>query len=160
MITIDLGLNGCGFAEWVGDQMVRARYIKRIEGSASKAYQMAWTLYFRFCLPVSATETIIIERPRIYTKMKVDPADILNLFEVGATLQGMHGRPVEWIEPHQWKGSVDADVMTERIRSRLTQEELGGIESCPASLMHNIIDAVGIGLWVLGRLERKRVVHR
>ena len=161
MITIDPGLNGCGVANWLGrngGELVHAFYIERIEGSTSKAFRMAWTLCS--CLHVTPVERVIIERPRIYTKMKGDPADILNLLEVGATLQGMLGRPVEWIEPHQWKGSVDADVMTERIRSRLTKEELGGIESCPASLMHNVLDAVGIGLAVLGRLERKRVVHR
>lgn len=162
MITIDPGLNGCGFAEWVGDQMVRARYIKRTEGSASKAYQMAWTLNqitYRNDI-VADGRYSIIERPRIYTKMKGDPADILNLLEVGATFQGMLGRPVEWVEPHAWKGSLNADAMTERIKSRLTPEEHKRVEPCAASLMHNVYDAVGIGLHALGRLDRKRVIAR
>ena len=160
MITIDLGLNGCGVASFPlgGLDLYEACYLRRIDGSAPKPYQMAWTIFSN--IRHFTSSRIIVERPRIYTRMKGDPADILNLLEVGATLQGMLGRPVEWIEPHQWKGSVDADVMTERIRSRLTKEELGRIEPCPASLTHNVLDAVGIGLAVLGRLKRKRVVHR
>ena len=163
MITIDPGLNGCGVANWPGrngggGELVHAFYIERIEGSASKAYQMAWTLCS--CLHATPVEQVIIERPRIYTKMKGDPADILNLLEVGATLQGMLGRPVEWVEPHAWKGSLNADAMTERIKSRLTPEEHKRVEPCAASLMHNVYDAVGIGLHALGRLDRKRVIAR
>jgi hypothetical protein len=169
MISIDLGLNGCGVAWWASG-LFHAYYLKRISGgSASKAYQMAWTLYQKYRDPmppltkdgqIIIDTRVIIERPRIYTKMKGDPADILNLLEVGATFQGMLGRPVEWVEPHAWKGNIDPDAMTERIHGRLLPAELKRIDPCPKSLEHNILDAIGIGLATLGRLERKRVIAR
>ena len=155
--AIDLGLNGCGLAMFEGEKLTRALYLKRIEGSASKAYQMAWSIA---TMPNYYFGRVIVERPRIYTKMKGDPADILNLLEVGATFQGMLGRPVEWVEPHAWKGSLNADAMTERIKARLTSEEHARVEPCAASLMHNVYDAAGLGLALLGRLDRKRVIAR
>jgi hypothetical protein len=158
MITIDLGLHGCGVAFWPMRKdpvLTHAGYLRQLSPGV---FGMAWTL--KESVHPQMQERVIIERPRIYTKMKGDPADILNLLEVGATFQGMLGRPVEWIEPHAWKGSIDADQMTERIRSRLSTGELKNIDPCPKSLEHNVLDACGIGLHALGRLDRKRVIAR
>jgi hypothetical protein len=48
--------------------------------------------------------------------------------------------------------------MTSRISKAILQNERAGIEKCPASLMHNLLDAVGIGMWKLGRVNQK-VIH-
>lgn len=65
---------------------------------------------------------------------------------------------IEMVDPHDWKHSVDADVMLGRIESKLDQAERVILQrvqrsGVPASLMHNVIDAVGIALWGSGRLH-------
>ena len=73
---------------------------------------------------------------------------------VGAAVAS-HFPVVETLFPADWKGQVPKEVMTERIRRSLTEEERGRIEKCKASLMHNVLDACGIGLYRLGRLNKK-----
>jgi hypothetical protein len=51
-------------------------------------------------------------------------------------------------EPSEWKGTIDADRMTERIKSKLRPHEraLLGAVKCPDGLKHNVVDAIGMGL--------------
>lgn len=65
------------------------------------------------------------------------------------------GCRVERVKPVEWKGSVDADVMTARILKRLTLEELKLVPVRPraADYEHNAVDAIGLGLWKLGRMH-------
>lgn len=59
--------------------------------------------------------------------------------------------------PREWKAQIDADVCVQRVKDRLTQAERSRIEPCPASLAHNVYDAIGIGLKFVGRFEPFRV---
>jgi hypothetical protein len=72
--------------------------------------------------------------------------------------------PVESVLPREWKGTIDPDAMTMRIHGRLSEVELSRIEWVSSSrdplkgnIMHNVFDAIGIGLHMLGRLDRRRV---
>ena len=65
-----------------------------------------------------------------------------------------------WVRsPHDWKGGVDKAVHNGRVMKRLSKEELDLIGSCrtgagglvPASLINNVIVAIGLGLVSLGR---------
>ena len=65
-----------------------------------------------------------------------------------------------WVRsPHDWKGGVDKAVHNGRVMKRLSKEELDLVGSCrtgagglvPASLINNVIDAIGLGLVSLGR---------
>lgn len=61
----------------------------------------------------------------------------------------------EYIEPTKWKGSVKKDITHARIKKRLSPVELELYETQTAetaeSLKHNVLDAIGIGLYVLKR---------
>ncbi len=61
---------------------------------------------------------------------------------------------VRVLAPRSWKGTVDPEVMLARIVKKLGERELVTLyeSGAPAGLMHNVIDAVGIGLHQLGRL--------
>lgn len=54
------------------------------------------------------------------------------------------GFDVTWVEPRAWKGMVPKDIMFKRIIAKLTEVEYSRIDN-PKD--HNVIDAVGIGLW-------------
>lgn len=103
---------------------------------------------------------LVIEYPQVYQrvggKTKGDPNDLLPLASIcGGVAAGVVADLKRAVHPSEWKGSVDGDVFIERIKQRLTKNEL--VRLPVGSLAHNAIDAVGLGLWYLNRLERRRV---
>lgn len=102
---------------------------------------------------------LVIEWPQVYqrSRSRADPDDILHLAGVcGAVAAGLACR-VHSYQAGEWKGQVDADAMTWRIEQQLSEAERARIHVSQSSLRHNAVDAVGIGLYHLGRLERVRV---
>lgn len=107
---------------------------------------------------------IVFERPQIYraAKSKGDPNDLIGLAGVAMAVVGLYGSilasvssptPAEWIGqlPKATKGSAKESPRAKRILSRLSPEELKLVPD-----QHDAIDAVGLGLWRLGRLEPVR----
>lgn len=112
-------------------------------------------------LDLTLVEAVIAEWPQVYSGSVADPNALLGLAAVSAAIASLY----PYVEhrsvlPRTWKGSLDGEVMAQRIEGRLSPEEVARIEDCPASLRHNVLDAVGIGLYHFGRLERKRVIRR
>lgn len=100
----------------------------------------------------------VIERPKILNVLKGskgDPDDILLLAVlVGAIAQRQYasGSPsVVLIIPSEWKGQTPKDLTEERAKARLSNVELDVVRLPAASLQHNVWDAIGIGLWAVGR---------
>lgn len=116
-------------------------------------------------------QTLICEHPQVYkaSKSKGDPNDLLLLATINGALGGIlsyaaAGRdqgvtmlsptPAEWIGqlPKVTTGDAWKSPRGQRIHSKLSVAEL---EVCEAT--HDAIDAAGLGLWALGRLDRIRV---
>ena len=106
-------------------------------------------------------ERVTQEVPKIYRgqKKKVRPQDLLNISARGGYVCGLLVRNSELathklIAPRDWKGTIDGDAFLDRILGRLGLSERALIKACgcPPYLEHNVIDAVGIGLWEVGRL--------
>jgi len=104
----------------------------------------------------------VIELPRIYEqrKSKGNPEDVLRV----AVMAGhTSARGTSWlVRPHDWKGDIpkrDRSGRAIRIESyivhRRNVKAIGEYmpQDVPASLAHNVADAVGIGLWWLRRKE-------
>jgi hypothetical protein len=95
------------------------------------------------------------EMPQVYMS---DPGKAKSLFPLaltdGAVAHAL--RPSEIIEykPHDWKGSVDPDVMTKKIQTRwmTAADHKAVVMPSAKSLAHNIFDAIGIGIYHLRRL--------
>lgn len=81
------------------------------------------------------------------------PMDIVDLSFAAGFVKGLVF-PTNVIEyqPVTWKGNVPKEIMTKRILARLSPEEVDKIEKVGYK-DHNTIDAVGIGLYALGRLH-------
>lgn len=62
----------------------------------------------------------------------------------------------DWVYPHTWKGMVPKEEHQPKILAALAPEELALVEAVmPPYLRHNMIDAVGIGLYDVGRLAQE-----
>lgn len=136
-VSIDPGVNASGIATWRGNQLIAARYYKP---------SGQWVGY-----------SLVIEKPQIYQgrKQKGDPNDLIDLaIEVGVLSTLFSDGTVTLVKPREWKGQVPKEVMLKRILSKLTADELQLIKGLglSKSQSHNVVDAVGIGLWALGRL--------
>lgn len=104
-------------------------------------------------------ERVFIEWPFIYPRSPVPPNDILTLARSAAEIGGAlkdRGLHVDYVEPSLWKGQTPKDVHNRRTKAklaRLSQKEQDLVRAaCSAvapSAQHNILDAVGLGLWAL-----------
>ncbi len=137
MICIDPGVRACGLAFFSSDkELIYARYVLVSE-----------------LRDQVANSPLLIEMPRIYpgsAQQKGDLNDLLDLAAVVGYCEALFGVG-ERVFPARWKGQVPKKIMTARIISKLTPDELSRIARVGAK-DHNTIDAVGIGLWKLGRL--------
>lgn len=101
-------------------------------------------------------DNIVIERPQVYPGEGHKKAkDVVTIALVGGAIAGAIGAN-DWtfVLPREWKGTVPKDKHNAIVLHRLETEERLLVYSCgvPKGLTHNVIDAVGIGLWALGRL--------
>ena len=109
-------------------------------------------------MPVSAilVQTVVIERMQIYKDTPVPHAnDCITLSLMAGRVTGYFpGCNVVSYRPNTWKGGVKKSIMTKRILSKLSKDEYDRIDMPKAmSLFHNIVDAIGIGLYhTRGRL--------
>lgn len=83
------------------------------------------------------------------------PDDLIKVASVAAGVAYAISREVSFHRPGDWKGSVPKEIMGRRMKLLLSIEELQIIQSARVapSLEHNMLDAVGIGLWACGRMS-------
>jgi hypothetical protein len=82
--------------------------------------------------------------------------DLLNVTETGAFVAGsLLPAFLYSATPSRWKGNVPKLIHHARLARVLTEGEhavaFADVEPIRASLQHNVWDAIGLGLWGLGR---------
>jgi len=84
--------------------------------------------------------------------------DLIRVATIGAAVAGMVSLEARFATPQEWKGQVPKDVMGRRVLAILSPGELAimraGLMDHAPGLHHNTLDAIGIGLWATGRMER------
>lgn len=100
----------------------------------------------------AVTEFPIVRRQEAYKGNDM----LLTAASAGLFLGVCKAQRVITVKPGAWKGQVPKEEMCRRILDILTEEERALFERCMIgklkSLHHNAIDAIGIGLWAVGRL--------
>lgn len=156
-LTIDPGSKGLAWAEWQGATMLSCGlHITEQVDIEDRAQDHAD--YFR----AEAFARVVVERMTHYSTGQARDAkanDLLDLQLIGAYVAGKSIEPdgrILFVRPAEWKGQVPKDVMGRRIFAKLsdTEKERYGNEThrIRPSLRHNVLDAIGIGLWFFGRL--------
>lgn len=111
---------------------------------------------------------VVVERMSHYPNARRTPAamhatvaDLLDLTAVSAALAGRLC-PGQWrfASPAEWKGQTPKEIHNKRVLAALTAEEKIAFEAdinlVPQSLRHNVIDAVGLNLWAVGRMRARK----
>jgi hypothetical protein len=169
LIAVDPGLRGSGLAIFRNGVMQHAEYVKNSDelgrGPTSHMLMAACIVKaVRRILPYPPQDThFLVEFPRIYPGpgAGIDHNDLLDVAGVAsATMHAMatslrlHPANCRFVLPFDWKGNIKKKIMTQRILDSLTDAERGVIVSS-GEKDHNTVDAAGLGLWQLGRLNRR-----
>jgi hypothetical protein len=98
---------------------------------------------------------VVCEQP---SHAAVDVRDVIQLsIRVGRIVEWYYcqGVKVDLVEPGQWKGSTPKEIHHQRVARALRPRERERAEALAlrvaASYRHNVWDAIGLGLWWLGR---------
>ena len=106
----------------------------------------------------AANAPICIEVPVKYATRRSTHKDVDRMLKVIAEIERAYpSSKVSKCTPFQWKGNTPKEIQASRILSALTKTEHDAITWPKKSLRHNVIDAIGIGLWRLERLGRGSV---
>lgn len=142
-------------ARLVGGHGLRAKVLEDAIGHAAVSIRE-----YQIDVPTAApTARVTIELPQVYSagKQSGDPNDLISIAAVAgawACAASRAGVPFTFIRPAAWKGQLGKAITHDRMIAALTPPELtayAGID-CIQSLMHNIDDAIAIGLAQQGRL--------
>ena len=140
LLAIDPGQTA-GWAEFEDGKLERA-------GAGTKKFVLDFG---------SWVENVVIEKPCWYGRdNKVDVNDLIDLaIFVGEVKQKYRQSVVELVMPVTWKGTVPKKIHNQRVIDVLSEKERALLPFRPRAkdYDHNMLDAVGIGLWKLGRLR-------
>ena len=176
IVSIDPGLHCAGVAlwdgmrgslEWAGlvqaDAAAQARAaLSDFQRSQAAGFPMlARAVYGRIVPRLRETPRIVIEVPQVYDRRKSvgDPNDLINLaFMAGLIIGALPTDNVTVVRPAEWGGQVQKAIKNSRAVDSLSTEEKARIEipKAAGTLLHNVLDAVGIGLWYLRRSGLRR----
>jgi len=143
LLTIDPGTKAMGWALWEHSQMV----------DCGLARGKSWTEAV-MQMPKISVSNLAIEDQQIYRTSQIDAHALLAVARVvGAVIAYYSFCPHRLVKPSKWKGQLPKNICGARTLSKLSSEEkaLIGKAGCPRYLEHNLLDAIGIGLWATGR---------
>lgn len=134
LIAIDPGVYKTGIARFRDGKLIDADYVPNE------------------CISYEDCDRLVVESQQIYPGSPVRTSDLIDLAHAAGMVAGRFEVAPEWVLPKKWKGNTPKAICTKRIEKCLTPEEVEALDpSVPKSLRHNMLDAVGIGLWALGR---------
>lgn len=110
----------------------------------------------------TALDLVIVEHPVIYPNGKTaNPNDIVKVAISAGEWMGRYdgmARERRYVVPRDWKGTLDPDICNARTKARLDDGEKQVVEDAlrdvPKKKQHNVLDAIGIGLFACGRWSR------
>lgn len=169
LVSMDPGIRCCGVAVFKHDgtvpRLARALIVRNPVKSGDDLN--AVRLMAKEVLATLRNETyygydFVSEWPQVYraVRSKGDPNDLMPLAGVVGFVASASWGSVRRFLPAEWKGQMPKDVCEKRALSRLDAAEQVVLAACavPASLRHNVIDAVAIGLHAAGRLAPQKAM--
>jgi hypothetical protein len=162
LITFDCGLSYVGAAifEYSDKKLLDCYYIDTSIDNRDSAEQTADLIHKVLDVFKDNLEEalIVVEYPEQYSHSPAPRAPVQGLACTGGGIVCMLKRStnkVKFLLPKEWKGQVPKDIMLDRIVNKLNDTEKSVLESKKLikSKKHNVIDAIGLGLYILDRLR-------
>lgn len=123
-----------------------------------QAEEMVRFLHEEVRLRVQQPVHVVIEQPHQWPNMShaiVRSVEKLSNIVAASRVALIHAQfSVETVKPVEWKGNVAKKPMIRRVKKRLTAAEMVTVQD-----VEHVWDAVGIGLWRVGRLRKEFAVQ-
>lgn len=155
VVSIDPGVNAIGWARFLDSKLEACGFY------TFQSCNMRAAIRTSIDYPSILEDGIafVIEKPQVYggRASRGDTQDLLDLSIVAGRLaesaELVTGIAADLVFPRQWKGQRSKKVDHPLTVSCLSETERLHLKACKVrgSLLHNVIDATGIGLWHLGR---------
>lgn len=163
LLAIDPGKLECGWALFengVLDKAGLARNPVHKPGAEGPDVWLETTKQILEEVSAERPDVLVMEIPQVYKQgqQKGDQKDLVELAGVDGCIRGLFCLADKCVvyRPAQWKGQTPKPIHNKRVMAKLTQAEIKTFEAdtadVPRSLLHNVVDAVGIGLFYLGRM--------
>lgn len=157
LCAVDPGVEATGLALFTDNKLEHVRLVR-----ASSLQSMIQAIYYvKWPHDYDVPDLVFIERPVVYPRDGIKKAaSLMTVAIVAGAAAAAYGREtwttIDFVEPRTWKGSVPKEIHNTRVISILEKDEqeilISSMDDAPPSLLHNVIDAVGIGLYKLGRM--------
>ncbi len=165
LLCIDPSLTSSGFAWFSGDRLVHVGYVPTStrQAMAERICALAQRLRQDAYLPTR----IVFEWPQIYRNQRgSDPNKLLYLSAIcGAVMSRYPLAQVQLVNPREWTAQIKKHKRNQNDREKLLASERAamealGLKPCEKHPDHpnkctgndnDVMDAVGLGLWRLGR---------
>ena len=159
ILSLDPGLRCSGMGLWKDGVLLHALMAQAqmgprdIAGALEMARQVEIALTYA---GAPAPEFLVYEKQQVYPGAGGDADDLFQLAYCNGAIGHALGLPSKGYLPREWKGQVPKRVHHPRIIKALTDEERDAYARDTAgyakSLVHNVTDAVGLGLKYLQRM--------
>ena len=156
LIAVDPGLRSAGWAVFHGQDIVSAGIVNprqeyREEEVVTRAVDVGQQLGDLVHKKFSGVTHAIVEMPVYYGPGDKNAGSIFKLCVcIGSIAQALNERGVivETVNVPEWKGQLPKEVVIRRIKIIVPDWAIKGL-----NLEKDMWDAVGIGLWKLGRFK-------
>lgn len=155
LVAIDPGLVCTGVAVFRDGSLYEAHAVRGLGPEyllENRLDDMITRVLYR--VDESEEADLVCEWPQIYKGSREDPNGLLPLAAIVGGVLAFAWASTALYKPREWKGSVPKKIHQPRILDALKDHERGILEEIPKTYRHNAVDAVGLGLWASGRMEK------
>lgn len=163
LVSVDPGKKDAGVALFLDGKLVSAAYLAPVPGNPFEVARMVEAWLFSesqkragITTSTGKVSVLVIEGQQVYPgRSKADPNDLLPLAEtVGGVKARISAFTVLHPLPRDWTGSVPKEVRHRRLLGRVDDATLELIRNikAPKGELHDVLDAIALGFWALGRL--------
>lgn len=147
LLAVDPAKKATGWAYFLSNRLHECGLVreKTVPGMIEK---------LRFELASLDPDDVVVEGQRVVERRRERKQDLIDVALVAGSVLGMFASSAKLhdpIMPEVWKGQTPKDICGRRVLQVLLPQEKAAIVSVPESLEHNVLDAIGIGLYHLGR---------
>jgi hypothetical protein len=160
LIAADPGKRDCGIAFFVAGVLADAAWLAPPNGGPYEVaqYAAAWT---RRCMmnlgdAEGRVSTLVVEGQQIYRVTNLAQSnDLLDLAQtVGGVMARIDAFDRKVILPRVWTGGIPKPIRQRHYLASASEGERSRLMAIkPAAKRHNVIDAVCLGAWYLGRVR-------
>ena len=162
VIGIDPGIKGIGFGvvDAMTAETIQGGFVRRPVTGPQRGAELWHNLALQVLSAVdkrNRVDVVAVEMQRSYPHSRTDPNDLIEIGMCGAWVAGILATHCakglcSVMNPlaSTWKGQVPENIMAERIRGKLTEQELSRIDFPNSKkFQQDVLHGIGLAKWVV-----------